>query len=86
MKIKDKRDLLILLLGIVAVALLLVVAYVFFVRPALNGLVVQGQNEGMQYAVLYIAQQAATCNAVPLSVGENQTINLIAVECLENSN
>ena len=38
-------------------------------------------NQGTEYAVLQIAQSAATCQPVPLIVG-NQTINLIAVECL----
>lgn len=83
MKIKDKRDFLILALGVVIVALLLVVLYVFVVQPKLNGLVTQGQTEGYQYAILSIAQQAATCQSVPLTVG-NQTINLVALECYQN--
>jgi hypothetical protein len=84
MKIKDKKDFLILVLGIVAIALLLVVLYVFVVQPKLNGLIIQGQSEGYQYTILSIAQQAATCQIVPLTVG-NQTINLIAVDCLQNN-
>ena len=36
---------------------------------------------GYNQAILYVAQQAATCQPVPLIVG-NQTINIIWVECL----
>lgn len=84
MKIKDKKDALILILSIVSLLLLLVVAYTFLVKPVLNGLVTKGQNEGVQYAVTTIVQQAATCQQpVPLTVG-NQTINLVALECYQN--
>ena len=41
-------------------------------------------NQGTEYAVFQIAQSAATCQQVPLTVG-NQTINLIAVECLQQA-
>lgn len=86
MKMKDKRDVLILLLGIVAVALLLVVCYIFLVQPALNGLVVKGYNQGVEDVVLTIAQQAVTCQQpVALPIGENQTINLVALECYQET-
>jgi capsular polysaccharide biosynthesis protein len=42
----------------------------------------QGAQAGYEQAILLIAQQASTCQPVPLIV-ENQTINLIAVECLQ---
>jgi len=79
---KDKRDKIILALLIAVVLLLGFLGYLFLIQPALSGLVSQGQTEGMEYAITYIAQQAATCNTVPLTV-ENQTINLVAVECLQ---
>lgn len=41
----------------------------------------QGAQVGYEQAVVQIVQQAATCNQVPLRVG-NQTINIIAVDCL----
>lgn len=41
-------------------------------------------NQGIQSAVIQIAQSAATCQQVPLTIG-NQTINLIAVECLQQA-
>lgn len=85
MKIKDKRDILILLMGIVVVLLLLVVGYVFLVQPALNGLVVKGYNAGVESTIYSIVQQVVECKIVPLNIGENQTINLVAVECLQES-
>lgn len=42
----------------------------------------QGAQYGYQQAVLQVAQQAATCQQVPLQI-QNQTINMIAVECLK---
>lgn len=39
-------------------------------------------NQGTEYAVVQIMQSAVTCQQVPLTMG-NQTINLIAVECLQ---
>ena len=43
----------------------------------------QGAQYGYQQAILQIAQQAVTCQPVPLGIGNNQTINLIAVGCLQ---
>lgn len=42
-----------------------------------------GANVGYQQAVLDIASRAVTCNAVPLNVGENQTLEIIATACLQ---
>lgn len=81
---KDKRDVLVLSLIIAVVILLGILAYVFLLKPALSGLVVQGQNQGVQYTVLQIAQQASTCQTVSLPVG-NQTIDLIWVNCLQQT-
>ena len=39
------------------------------------------QLQGYQQAVSYIVQQVSTCQQVPIAVG-NQTINIVAVECL----
>lgn len=40
-----------------------------------------GYQTGYGDAVVKLMQQAATCQAVPVTIG-NQTLNLIAVECL----
>lgn len=41
----------------------------------------QGVQTGYEQAVVQIVQQAATCQQVPIRV-QNQTINIIAVNCL----
>ncbi len=82
MKEENKtKKLILLLIGVIAV-LLGVIAYLFVLKPTLNGYTIKAQNDGVQYAVLTIMQQAAQCKQVPLTFG-NQTINLIAVECLQ---
>ena len=44
-----------------------------------------GANYGAQQAVAYLYQQVITCQAVPITdYTNNQTINVIAVECLQN--
>jgi len=42
----------------------------------------QGIQAGYEQAITQLVQQAVTCQQVPVSV-QNQTINLIAVECLQ---
>jgi len=41
----------------------------------------QGAQYGYEQAVVQIAEMAVSCEQVPLRV-ENQTINMIAVDCL----
>ncbi len=79
---KDKTRLVIGILILVIVVLLVVVAYAFIAKPVINGLVIQGYNQGAQDVIVQIAQQATTCQQVPLRIG-NQTINIVAVECLQ---
>lgn len=78
----NKISLLVKILILVIVILLAIIAYVFIVRPTITGYIVEGQNQGYELAILQIAEQATTCQQVPLTIGE-QTINLIAVECLQ---
>ncbi|PIZ52554.1 hypothetical protein COY26_04385 [Candidatus Woesearchaeota archaeon CG_4_10_14_0_2_um_filter_33_10] len=42
----------------------------------------QGMQAGYEQAIIQLVQQAVTCQQVPINV-QNQTINLIAVECLQ---
>ena len=77
----NKTKVLIFSLVLVIVLLLLVIAYTFVVRPAISGHIIQAQNQGVQLAFLSIMQQAAKCQSVPLTYG-NQTINIVAVKCL----
>lgn len=47
-----------------------------------NTIYQQGIEFGYQQTVIQLAKSAATCQQVPLVVG-NQTINIIAVDCLQ---
>lgn len=44
----------------------------------------QGAQYGYTQAVTQLVQQAVTCQQVPISF-QNQTINMIAVECLQQN-
>lgn len=46
------------------------------------GIYQQGAQVGYEQAVTQIFQQAGSCQQVPLTV-QNQTVNIIAVECLQ---
>jgi hypothetical protein len=80
---KSAKVLIGILVAVIAI-LLVIVLYTFVVKPKLNGYVVQGQNEGFEFAVVSIMQRAAppNCQTVPLFY-QNQTINLVSVECLQ---
>ncbi len=79
---KAEKNRLMIVLILVIVILLGVIAYAFVLRPALNGYTIKSQNEGIQYAVFTIMKQAATCQQVPLTF-QNQTMNIIWVDCLQ---
>ncbi len=81
---KNKKDILIFVLIGIIMLMLVFIAYIFLVKPAISGLVVEGQNQGIQYTILSIMQQAATCQEVPLTFG-NQTINIVAVDCIKQT-
>ena len=74
---------------IIALAVLLVVALGYICVGKYNEvkqeeqieIYQQGIGYGYEQAVIQIAQMAVSCEQVPLNV-ENQTINMIAVECL----
>ncbi len=42
----------------------------------------QGAQYGYEQAIIQVVQQVATCQQVPLRI-ENQTINIVAVGCLQ---
>lgn len=44
-----------------------------------------GIQAGYQQAVIQLLQQASTCNPVPVKAN-NVTLNLVAVECLQQGN
>ena len=82
----DKKKVLITILVAVIIVLVAIVVYALLIRPGINAYVVKNQNIGYtigyQKAFLDIMQQAVTCQQVPLTLG-NQTINVIAVGCLQ---
>jgi hypothetical protein len=74
---KDKRDIVVLVLIIAVILLLGVLGYIFLLQPALSGLVVQGQNQGVQYTINAILTQVKSNGYVQLPTGENQSIVLV---------
>ena len=79
---RNKAGLIIGILLLIIVILIGFLVYAFIIGPKLSGYVINAQNQGYAFAISSIMQQAATCQTVPLTFG-NQTINLIAVECLQ---
>jgi hypothetical protein len=77
-----KNNLLIgILLAVIAI-LLVVILYFLVIKPSVTNYAVSAGNQGYAAAIAQIMQEAASCNVVPLTFG-NQTIELIAVECLQ---
>lgn len=79
---RDKTRLVIVILTLLVLILASFVIYAFAIKPTISGYAINAQNQGIEFAVISIMQQAASCQQVPLTFG-NQTINLIAVECLQ---
>jgi len=77
-----KQRVLITVLVLIIIILAAIVFYSFIIKPSISGYVIDKQAEGYQIAILTIMQRASTCQTVPLFYN-NQTINLIAVECLQ---
>lgn len=78
----DKKGVLIKILVVIIIVLVAVMIYAFVVRPGISGYAINRQNEGFEIAIVSIMQRAITCQPVPLTYG-NQTVNLIAIECLQ---
>ncbi len=78
---KSRTNLIIGILIIIIVILAMFLVYVFVVKPQITSYVIKGQNQGVEYVILSIMQQAETCQPVPLIAG-NKTINMVAIGCL----
>ena len=73
---------------IIVLSVLLLIAVVYIGYGFYDNVKIQGQNQayqvgaqvGYEQAISQIVQMAASCQQVPLKV-DNQTINIIAVEC-----
>ncbi len=74
---KDKRDVLILVLAITVILLLGIIGYVFLIRPAINGLVIQGYNQAQVDLINTILAQVQTNGFVQIPTGEDQSIILV---------
>jgi len=81
---RERTGMVVGILILVVVLLLLVVVYAFAIRPAITGYTVKMQNQGYAFAIAQMMEQAVTCQTVPLTFG-NQTINMVAVECLQQA-
>ena len=72
---------------VLIILLVLAVGYIGFTKYSEYkqqkdlGIFQQGAQYGYEQAIVQIAGQAVTCQPVPLKI-ENQTINMIAMECL----
>lgn len=77
---KENKTKLILILVIVALVIF-IVSWIL-VRPAIINHNNKMRQQGIEYAVVSIMQQVATCQPVPLTF-ENTTINVVAVDCLQ---
>jgi len=73
-------------LVVVTLALFIAVAYIGLneYQKVMQDVYNQGALFGYQQAVLQLMQQVSTCQQVPI-VYENTTLNVIAVECLQQA-
>ena len=77
-------------MGLIGVAIVLVIALSYIVVDKYQegkvqeqvAVYQQGMQVGYEQAITQLVQQAATCQAVPINF-QNQTINMVAVECLQ---
>lgn len=79
----SKKNVLITLLVVVIVIMAAVLVYTFLIRPGITGYAVDNYNQGIEFAIVSIIQQAEPprCQIIPLTF-EDRTINLVAAECL----
>jgi len=78
---KNRTGLIIGILILIIIVLSIFLLYSFVIKPRINGYLVNAQYDGYAYAISQIGQQVVTCQPVPLIFG-NQTINIVAVDCL----
>ena len=73
-----------IIMTIAICVLSLFILSMFVIKPAIERRDNRIMNQGVEYAVFTIMQQAATCQIVPLTLG-NQTIVIVAVDCLQEA-
>ena len=79
----NKSNIVMTIMVLVIVVLAAIVLYTLVVKPKVSGYAVEKQNEGAQIALGSILQVVANCQTFPVALSENQTINLVALECLQ---
>jgi len=80
---KNRTGLIIGILVLVIMGLLIVLAYMFVLKPMFTGYIIEAQNQGYDQALIEVAQEAATCQQpIPISIG-NQTVNMVALRCFQ---
>lgn len=72
----------IVVLVLAVIILTMIVIYAFVIKPAINGYTIRAQTEGYNYAIVSLIQEAQSCKPIPLTFN-NQTVNIIAVNCLQ---
>jgi hypothetical protein len=78
---KKGKNFLIPTLIAVAIIFVVVLSYFLIIKPSISGYAIKMQQQGIQYAVLTIMQEASTCKPVPLYAG-NINMSLMWTECL----
>lgn len=84
---KNPMKIVVIVLSVVLLLALAYIGYNFYAEWSYGKQVEayqQGVQVGLESAITQVAQQAATCQQVPLNI-QNQTITLIAVECLQQA-
>jgi len=80
----NKTGLIMKILVLIIAILIIVIVYAFVVRPVITAKAIETYNSGVEYAIFTVMQQVATCQQVPLTFG-NQTMNVVWVECLQQT-
>lgn len=83
MKKLDKQNILVIVLSLLLIIAVGYIGYGYYSNVNARNQMNAAQM-GYEQAVVQLFRQAASCQQVPLRVG-NQTINLVAVECLQKS-
>lgn len=76
------KKLIISILVFVVVALVLTVSYFLVLKPYIQNVQNQALNYGVQYTVNAITQPLGECKTIMLPYGNNTSINVTAVECI----
>ncbi len=60
-----------------------IVLYSFVVKPQISGYVTSKQVEGANIALSQVLAVVSQCQTFPVDLGNGQSINLVALECLQ---